>query len=228
MRKIMLLLLVVLTTVTQSQEKETRTLDDFTRISVSSGIDLYLTQAGDQALEVVCRKDILHKLITEVQGNTLKIYIKGRGGWNWGENSVPKVYVSFKELEELTASGGSDVYGQNVLEQPFVHVSSSGGSDVYLEVNTQELKLTTSGGADMKLKGTADKLIAISSGGSDINARELKAQFVKVTSSGGSDAVVWVEKEIVANASGGSDITFYGAPERKQLNESGAGDIQQR
>ncbi len=224
----MLALLLTISTVVFSQEKEKREVDNFSRVSVSSGIDLYLTQSDKIELEVECRKEILHKLMTEVEGNTLKVYIKGNGGWNWSNNSTPKVYVSIKQLNELTASGGSDVYGQNMIDQSMMKINTSGGSDVYIEVKTDELTLTTSGGSDIKIKGTADKLMASTSGGSDINARDLKAQIVKVTSSGGSDAIVWAEKSIVANASGGSDIVFYGNPEQKQLNESGAGDISQR
>jgi hypothetical protein len=229
MRNLMMMaMFVLITTIAISQEKEKRAVGDFSQVAVSSGIDLYLTQAADEQLEVVCRKEMLHKLITEVEGNTLKVYIKGNGGWNWGNEAVPKVYVSFKQLESLEASGGSDVYGQNMVEQTVMKINTSGGSDVYIEVKTEDLTLTTSGGSDIKIKGTTDKLTASSSGGSDINARDLKAQMVKVTSSGGSDAIVYAEKEIIANASGGSDIVFYGNPQQKQLNESGAGDISQR
>ncbi|MCU4156294.1 DUF2807 domain-containing protein [Carboxylicivirga sp. A043] len=229
MRKITLIALIVcFAGVLVAQEKEKRSIGEFSSVSVSSGIDLYLTQSSAVELEVECRKDDLHRLRTEVEGKTLKIYMKGNSSWNWNNKTVPKVYLSFKQLEKLIASGGSDIYGQNTIDQEYLEVSTSGGADIYVEVKTTELKLTTSGGSDLKIKGTTDKLTASSSGGSDINARELKAQRVKVTSSGGSDAIVWAEKEIMANASGGSDIVYYGNPEIKQLNESGAGDISHR
>lgn len=229
MRKTILITLIAcIASVAIAQEKEKRSVGDFSAVTVSSGIDLYLTQSDDVDLAVECRKDDLHKLQTEVEGSTLKIYMKGNANWGWTSKTVPKVYLSFKQLEKIVASGGSDIYGQTVIEQEYLKVSTSGGADIYVEVKTGEIKLTTSGGSDIKIKGTTDKLIASSSGGSDINARELKAQTVKVTSSGGSDAIVWAEKEIIANASGGSDITYYGNPEIKQLNESGAGDISHR
>ncbi len=225
---IMLTMLLLVVGIVTAQEKEKRSVADFNRIDVASGIDLYLTQADAIDVEVVCKKDDLHRLVTEVEGNTLKVYMKGNFSWNWSSSSTPKVYVSFKQMEALSASGGSDVYGQNVIAQAYLKLTSSGGSDVYIEVKSEDVKISTSGGSDIKINGTTNKLTATSSGGSDINARDLKAETVKVTSSGGSDAVVWAKKEIVANASGGSDIVFYGNPEHKQLNESGAGDITQR
>ena len=208
------------------QEKETRTIGDFTRISVGSGIDLYITQGDNIELVVEATKDRLHKIITEVKDNQLKIYTKDK--YNWGWDKAPKVYLTFKQLERLTAGGGADVYGKTIIKAEKLQVTTSGGADAYLHVQTEKLKLITSGGSDIKIKGETQTLYAEASGGSDINAKELKAQSVKVSTSGGADASVWAEKEITASASGGSDIDFYGNPEVKNLNESGAGDISQK
>jgi len=218
----------LLFTMLTAQEKENRTVSDFTSINVSSGIDLYITQGEDISLEVICDKGEIHRLITEVEGSTLKIYMKGSNNWNWSNSKVPKVYVNYKEINEISANGGSDLYGQNVITTSKLSIKSSGGADIYAEVKTDELKINSSGGSDIKIKGSTTNLTASASGGSDINARELKAQIVKVNSSGGADAIVWAEKELTANASGGSDIDYYGNPEKKSLSESGAGDINHR
>lgn len=229
MRKTLTIVLsafVFLTTI--AQEKEKRAIDSFSNINVASGIDLYLTQGNSVDLEVVCSKDDLHRLITEVQGSTLKIYMKGNNSWSWNSKNTPKVYLTFEQLEAINASGGSDVYGQNTITLADFKITASGGADIYMDVNIEQLKMNTSGGSDIKIKGTTNTMHATASGGSDINARELKAQKVTVNSSGGADATVWAEREIIANASGGSDITYIGNPQHKQLNESGAGDISHR
>jgi len=228
-QKLTALLIATLFTITLfAQDKENRTVNNFSSINVSSGIDLYITQGDAIDLKVICDKSELHRLITEVEGNTLKIYMKGNNNWSWANNNAPKVYVTFKQISEINANGGSDVYGQNTISAESLLIKSSGGADIYADIKTDELKINSSGGSDIKIKGTTNTLTASASGGSDINARELKAQKVKVNSSGGADAVVWAEKEIIANASGGSDIDYYGNPEIKQLSESGAGDIHAR
>ncbi|WP_430810363.1 MULTISPECIES: head GIN domain-containing protein [unclassified Carboxylicivirga] len=229
MRNIALMVMALLfTSVIAGQEKELRSVSEFVSVDVSSGIDLYYTQASETKVEVVCSKDDLHRLITKVQGNTLKVYMEGSSGWNWITGAAPKVYVSAAQLENLSASGGADVYGQNVIKGASVTLNASGGADIYMELRSRVLTLISSGGADIKVKGQCDQLEATASGGSDIHARELKAQKVKVTTSGGAEAIVWAEKEIIAKASGGSDIDYYGKPDLKELNESGAGDISQR
>jgi len=225
-RLLALFFLATIVTTAVGQEKETRTIGDFTRISVGSGIDLYITQGDAIDLVVEASKDRLHKIITEVKDKQLKIYTKHKYDWGW--DKAPKVYLTFKQLERLTAGGGADVYSKTILKSEKLEISTSGGADAYLHVETDKLKLSTSGGSDIKIKGVTQTLYAEASGGSDINAQELKAQSVKVSTSGGADATVWAEKELTASASGGSDIDYYGNPEVKNLNESGAGDISQK
>jgi hypothetical protein len=67
-----------------------------------------------------------------------------------------------------------------------------------------------------------------SSGGSDLNASRLTANTAEVESSGGSDLSIAVRDAIVANASGGSDISYSGQPTTVKVNASGGGDVRQR
>jgi hypothetical protein len=132
-----------------AQEKETRDIPEVTAVSVSSGIDLYLTQADAVSLEIEAEKDQLHKIITEVKGNELHIYTKDR--WNWKKMTVPKVYLSMKQINQIVSSGGADVYSKNTIESDHLKVISSGGADAFIHVNTKELTLVSSGGADIKV-----------------------------------------------------------------------------
>ncbi len=214
------------TLISNAQEKEQRIVSNFTKIEVSSGINLYLTQGDEIQLSVEADKSEMHKIITEVSNNTLKIYNKRN--YMWGIKQAPKVYLTITQLSEIIAGGGADVYGQKVINSSKIKVSTSGGADAYLEIVANEIILSTSGGSDIRIKGTTDILTASASGGSDINAGALKAQKVMVSTSGGADAKVWVEKELTAKASGGSDIDYFGNPEVKNIIESGGGDITQR
>ncbi len=219
-----LLLLAIFST--KAQEKEQRTVSSFSKIEVSSGINLYITQGDELNLTVESVKGEIHKIITEVSNNTLKIYNKRN--YNWGFNHTPKVYLTVTQLQEITASGGSDVYCQNTINAERLKITTSGGADAYIDANTNEINIKSSGGSDIKIKGKTDKLIATASGGADINAHGLKAQIVDVNASGGADVSVWAEKELTAKASGAGDINYYGNPSIKNISESVAGDVNQR
>jgi hypothetical protein len=49
-----------------------------------------------------------------------------------------------------------------------------------------------------------------------------------VTTSGGSDLSLAVRDSIVANASGGSGISYSGDPRSKDINASGGSDVRRR
>src|SRR5665647_1095271 len=85
---------------------EQRTLNgSFNAIKISGGIDLYLPQYEIEYRAVsVSEEKYKEGIKTVVDNNTLKIYYDGDRSWGGG-NKKMKVYVSFKNLERLQASG---------------------------------------------------------------------------------------------------------------------------
>src|SRR5687768_2800179 len=77
----------------------TRTLNaGFTAISVSSGVELFLTQGNEETIAVSANdKKYLERFKTEVVNGTLKIYYDNNGiSWKSNEKRHLKAYVSFK------------------------------------------------------------------------------------------------------------------------------------
>ena len=213
-----------------SDETQTRHVSGFNAIKVSTGIDLYLTMGNTEEVEVIAEDDIIDDLITEVEGGTLKIYMKRRNNWfNWGSgNQTRKVYVTVKELKELSASAGSDVESTNTLEGESLEVSCSSGSDLKIEVFYKNLSVDTSSGSDAKLRGKVKTLRVDASSGSDIKAGDLESVICYANASSGSDITVSVSSELYANASSGSDINYHGNPDIRDIDESSGGDVSQR
>jgi len=203
-----------------------REVGDFKYISIQSGIDLELTQSNKQSVEVTANSDVIDRILTEVDGYTLKIYIeKGKKYRPWNNNGPMTVAVSTDHLERLMASGGSDVEGSGIWKTDDFRIQSSGGSDIELEIDVDELDVQCSGGSDVKIKGTAERIDIQSSGGSDFNGRKLEAEEVHVQSSGGSDVYVHVTKKLIARASGSSDIYYSGDPEYRDIDTSSSSDV---
>lgn len=189
-------------------------LKNFHAVQVSSGIDLYLTQSSEEAVAVSAVSDEYRdKIITEVVDGVLKIYYEKNNSWNWGSNSGNKklkAYVSVKNLDKLSASGGSDVAFESVIRSNKLSISISGGSDLKGEIACDDLSLSASGGSDADLKGRASKASISASGGSDVNGYGLMTDVCRVVSSGGSDVSITANKQMDATASGGSDIHYKG------------------
>ena len=211
-----------------AQSNETREVGNFNSISVQSGIDLYLTQEDNKSVEIKANDDIIDRIQTKVEGNTLKIYIdkKNRKWNNWNNNGQMVAYVSVSYLNRLTASGGSDVESQGVWKSEDLKIIASGGSDIEMSVEVDFLEITCSGGSDIDLDGSTQKLDLTSSGGSDFNGRKLIAKDANIRSSGGSDAYVHVTDKLVARASGASDIHHSGDPQIRDIDTSSSSDVE--
>nr|WP_068889039.1 head GIN domain-containing protein [Pedobacter panaciterrae] len=220
-----LLIFSALTISLNAQQNRDVAITNFNEISVSSGIDVYLTQSNSENIRITAHPDLIKDVIIEKEGSNLRIRYKD--GVNWGrlfKNQSIKVYINYKTLKAISASGGSDVYTQNTLKTDRLSISASGGSDLKLDVVTKDMEIHSSGGSDIDLKGSAANMQLSTSGGSDVNAINFVVDYAKVSSSGGSDANIHVNKALEASASGGSDINYKGNASVKN-NSSKSGDV---
>ncbi len=232
MKKFLCLLLLTGFITTASAQKtindanaQKRNVSGFHAIEVSGGIDLYLSQ-GDEAVAVSAAKDeYREKIITEVKDGVLKIYFEWKNNlkFNWDSRKL-KAYVSFKNLDGLEASGGSDIIVDGTIKTTKLNMEISGGSDFKGKVETDELKVNASGGSDVSISGKAARLTIDANGGSDFNGYDFASDICNVEASGGSDVEITVNKELSANASGGSDIHYKGTGLIRDI-KTGGGSI---
>jgi hypothetical protein len=203
-----------------------RAIGSFQAITVSDGIDLYLSQGGEEVL-AVSANEISHRdrIKTVVENGVLKIYLEK--GWNWKFKKL-RAYVSVKEISNLRASGGSDIVVKDSLRSDKLNIVLSGGSDFSGRVTANFLTVEQSGGSDMNIKGNVVNAKVGASGGSDFRGYELIAENAILQTSGGSDASITVIKEMAATASGGSDVNYKGNPVVKYRSASGGGSISKK
>jgi hypothetical protein len=260
MKKILFALLLLAGFVVNAQENKSIVYDEnaqqrkvpsFTAISVSSAIDLYLTQSNKNEVAVSATNDeIRDHIITEVVGGTLIIRLGDKGTWfswrKWG-NYKTKAYVSIKDIDALTASGASTVHLVNTIESPKMRIKLSGASDfkgnikagvlMYQltgasdykgEVTANSIDIDGSGASSIELIGKVDDLAIEVSGASDAKLYNLTAKGALLRASGASNIGVTVTEILRANSSGASDINYKGNPTVKESNTSGASSIRRR
>lgn len=206
--------------------EESRALSDFKWIQVSGGVDVYLTQGTSLKMRVVGESGSVGNVITEVEDG--KLTVTRKKGTNWFDFKPVKVYVTFVELEKISCFGGSDVYGQGNIQSEKMFIDCSGGSDVKVDLDAKKVGLETSGGSDIKIEGKANYVIAVASGGSDIFGYEFQANSAQLKASGGSDIRITVIDELEAIASGGSDISYSGNPDKVKSDISSSSDLRKR
>jgi len=260
MKKILFALLFLVGFVVNAQENKSIVYDEnaqqrkvpsFTAISVSSAIDLYLTQSNKNAVAVSASNDeIRDHIITEVVGGTLIIRLGDKGTWfswrKWG-NYKTKAYVSIQDINALTASGASTVHLVNTIESPKMRIKLSGASDfkgnikagvlMYQltgasdykgEISANSIDIDGSGASSIELIGKVDDLAIEVSGASTAKLYNLTAKGAILRASGASNIGVTVTEILRANSSGASDINYKGNPTVKESNTSGASSIRRR
>ena len=239
------------TAIVYDENAQVRKVPSFTAISVSSAIDLYLTQSNKNEVAVSATNDeIRDHIITEVVGGTLIIRLGDKGTWfswrKWG-NYKTKAYVSIKDIDALTASGACNVHLVNTIESPKIRIKLSGASDfkgnikagvlMYQltgasdykgEVSANSIDIDGSGASNIELTGNVDDLAIEVSGASDAKLYNLTAKGAILRASGASNIGVTVTEILRANSSGASDINYKGNPNVKESNTSGASNIRRR
>ena len=207
-------------TIINDANAEKRDVPGFSGITVSGGIDIYLSQGNEDGIAVSATE-----IKTEVKNGTLQIRYES-DGVSWGSgNKKLRAYVSFKNINQLSASGSSDVYISGTLKAGELSITLSGSSDLKGIVEVENLKAAVSGASDIIISGKATSLNIVASGSSDFKDYGLIVQSCEARVSGSSDVQITVEKEISATASGSSDIRIRGTGVIKKTSTSGSSSV---
>jgi Putative auto-transporter adhesin, head GIN domain len=200
----------------------------FNAIKISGGIDLYLSQYETESMAVSATEEKYRNNIkTVVENGTLKIYYDSDLGWTKGNKKL-KVYLSFKSIEKITASGACDIHVAGTITVPRLLLDLNGASDFKGSVAVDEFSLELSGASDVTVAGTATNVKIQSSGASDVKAYDLISDYCTARASGASDIKITVNKELNADAGGASDISFKGNGVIKNIQSGGASSVSRR
>ncbi len=209
---------------------EVRKVGTFSGVEVSGAIDLYLSQGKEEGVAISGSSDeVKQRIRTEVRGTTLHIYFDGKG-WNWKSwgNTKSKAYVTFKDLKKVEASGACNVVTTEPIKVSDFKIDFSGASDFKGDVTVTNLTVSASGASNIRINGNADNASIETSGASNLRAYDLKADYCKTEASGASNIRITVNKELKADASGGSSIYYKGDGVIKDISTSGGASVKKK
>ncbi|NNM19031.1 MAG: DUF2807 domain-containing protein [Croceitalea sp.] len=192
--------------------------EDFTSITASEGLDVYVTQGSEFNIMVEADENVIDLIGTDIRDGRLRIHALENIG-----RATKNIYVTLPEIDALDSSSGADLIAQNTIEADKIEFDASSGADLEVTVNANEVVANASSGADIKVSGTTDMLFADASSGSDIKARDLVAKRCNADASSGADISVNVTEQLTADASSGADISYTGnASVQKKKSVSGS------
>ena len=208
--------------------KERTLSGSFTKISIASGVELYLTQGNENALAVSMNDSKYdERFKTEVENGTLKIWYDNKN-WSAGDkNRKLKAYVSYKTLESLICSSGSNTKLTNTLNAGNLNLNFSSGCVFSGAINAAEVNTTASSGAMVTISGKAGKLTVSANSGANFKGADLITSYCTASANSGAAIKIEVQKELNASANSGGEIKYTGPAVLNKGSINSGGSVKQ-
>lgn len=221
MKRLLIIALVAVTGLASAQKSENRSVTSFSGIKAAEGIDVYLKKGDKEALRVEVTGVDLRNVLTEVSGSYLKIHMED-GNYR---NKTVKVYVTYVEVDKLSASSAANIFSESIIKTKSLSVSASSAGTVDVQVDVDSFEASASSAGDVQVKGTAKSVDITASSAGEVDAYELEAENVSAGVSSAGSAKVHAVKSIEARASSGGSVRYRGNPDRSNTNSSSGGSV---
>ncbi|MFD0975313.1 head GIN domain-containing protein [Salinimicrobium gaetbulicola] len=207
---------------------ESRTVSDYDRVSLLGSMDVQLVAGKEGNLKIEAEENLLKHIITEVEGNSLKIRVEKGYRLDPSRNMEIKVVVPFESLDAVTLTGSGDIYSADEIRSKNFEIKIVGSGDVKLFVTAKDATAGVTGSGDIELKGSAENFDCKVTGSGDISAFNFKSATVSATVLGSGDIQVYASEELSAKTPGSGDIEYRGNPKKENFRTMGSGSITKR
>lgn len=171
-------------------QTESRPVAGFSAVSVGGAGHLIIEQTGVESLEITAEDDLLPHIQAEVVADRLLLGFTS--GVSASGTRQVRYRLTVRDLTGIEASGASRVETRGL--------------------DTPELASILSGASSLEASGAADVHFTLLSGASRLEAPDLHSRVVTATLAGASQARLRVSDSLVAAASGGSSLEYFGDP----------------
>lgn len=223
------LLSLLLSTLAIGQETDTRSLSQFDKISVATGIKANIVAGDKNEIKITARGIELEKIESSVEDGQLVVKIKRK--WNnWGSpsKSEVKALITYNsELEGIAASSGASIDSDNTIISDHLELDASSGADIDVDVMSQSVAVDVSSGARIETRGKTSTLDVEVSSGSTYKGYDLLSQDAKVDGSSGASAKISVSNSLNVDVSSGASVKYKGDPSIKNIDKSSGGSVKQ-
>lgn len=237
---------------TNAQVSENRTVGEFSKLKVSTGVDVIFTQDAKTTVKVEADDaEKLLDIVTKVSGSTLEVFVDSK---NYNKNDkknkkrnnykILKVYVTAPFVDSFQASSSGSITAKNEIsvKNADVKVSSSGSfngnikaediimkasssGDIKGQIISKNLDIDLSSSGDATLSGTSENVLISASSSADFEGKNLTVKTASVQASSSADVTLNVTESLKAKASSSASITYSGTPAKVEAEKSSSGSV---
>ena len=206
--------------------KENREVGSFHSLDISGAFDVSLRQGDGFEVEIEGDENLLEYIEVETMGNTLEVHV--RKGINIREFKELNLYISMKEVKDISLSGMISLIGENRIQGDEISLDHGGMGTTKLDLFSNKLEASIHGMAKLKLEGQVNQVFLDNSGMGSIEAEDLKATRLKIDNSGMGNADVYATTELDISSSGMGKVTYSGNAEIKSMSSSGMAKVKKK
>lgn len=214
----------------RAQNRETRNVDTFTKLSFRVSGKLYLKQGNTQKVELEGPADVLKEIETEVSGGKLVIGKDNKWtNWSWGDKDKIIAYVTMKDISGLSVSGSGDLIGEGKFTTGDLDLNVSGSGSLQVEtISNGSVNADVSGSGDLTLKGSCTNFESDVSGSGKVELTITVNGLADFGISGsGKIHAEGTAKEVKAGISGSGRVMAANLETDKcTVRISGSGDVE--
>ena len=213
-----------------------RHVSDFNSLHISGPFDVHITQGTTESVTLTAPKEILDRIVTEVNSGELKISNKhDNWGWNekswwsdkswWRHHKKIVVHVTVKDLNSIKLSGSGSALFEEGLSVTSLKLMIRGSGNIEGKVAVKKLESSISGSGSIKLSGTAENSSISVTGSGNFSAPELITSNSAVHLSGSGGAKINANDKVDAAISGSGGVSYTGTAKIVNSKKSGSGSI---
>lgn len=204
---------------------EIRNPGNFNKVSVGGSFEVEVKKGNDTRVEVEADDNIIKFIVTRVEDNTLKIYMKDNFSFS---NVHMKVMITAPLINSIKASGSAEVEVLDKLAgSGKLSFKASSSSSIKAEVDAPEIETDASSSATINLTGRTKSHKSEASSSADIRAFGLLSESVTARVSSSANIQVFASVNINARASSSGSIEYKGAAAVSK-SESSSGSVEKK
>jgi len=209
-----------------ARDDEKRDVSAFNKVSLMGSMDMTVTVGGKRSVTVYGPSDLIERLETYVEDDTLKVRYERGMKWKrvWNNSNV-RVEVTTPDLSAASVKGSGDLEIGKASGDRFSASVMGSGDLMASNFKFTNVDAAVKGSGDIMIDGSCDTVTVSVMGSGDVSADDLKCENAEVSLKGSGDVTVHASKSAKARVYGSGDVHISGNPSKVEKKVSGSGDI---
>lgn len=189
-------------------------------LKITGNFKVVLIPDADFALKVNGNKNTVSSVQSKMAGIILNISVAD------GTKDSATLYISFKELNQITINGSCNVSSTKQIKSDDMKLDLEGTARGSMDLKIGMLTFISNTDGNFNLTGKADKVVATVKGDGALDLSQLKADEVRLDFGTDTDMKIFAH-DLNVTMGGAGNITYYGNPKKKVFAVHGTGEPKQ-